>query len=84
MAAAIVLGERRTRDQEAVKAIVVLREGAEADAGVLDAFCKGRLAGFKRPRSFDFIEALPRNASGKVLKKDLREKYWEGHGRRVS
>src|SRR5262249_44641312 len=41
------------------------------------------LASYKRPRSVDFIAELPRNPSGKVLKKDLREPFWKGHSRRV-
>ncbi len=69
---------------EAVKAIVVLRAGQEASADDLVEFCKGQLASYKRPRSVDFLTELPRNASGKVLKKELREKYWKGHDRRVS
>jgi acyl-CoA synthetase (AMP-forming)/AMP-acid ligase II len=47
-------------------------------------FCDGQLAGYKRPRSVDFVDALPRNPSGKVLKRELREKFWVGHSRRVS
>ena len=67
-----------------MKAIVVLKDGAKADAdGIID-FCEGRLAGYKRPRSVDFIDALPRNLSGKVLKKDLREPYWKGRQRNVN
>ncbi len=69
---------------ESVKAVVVLREGETATAEEIMEFCRGRLAGYKRPRSVDFSAALPRNASGKILKKDLREKYWAGHTRRVS
>ena len=46
-------------------------------------FCQARIAGYKRPRSVDFIDELPRNPSGKVLKRELREPYWEGHDRRV-
>jgi acyl-CoA synthetase (AMP-forming)/AMP-acid ligase II len=68
---------------EAVKAIVVRKPGAELGAEALLDFCKGRLGGYKRPRSVDFVDALPRNPSGKVLKKDLREKYWAGQQRRV-
>ena len=45
---------------------------------------KERIAGYKCPKSIDRVEALPRNPSGKVLRKDLREKYWEGIDRRVS
>jgi long-chain acyl-CoA synthetase len=47
------------------------------------AYSKQRLAGYKCPTSVDWTDVLPRNPSGKVLKKDLREPYWEGHERRV-
>ena len=46
-------------------------------------FCRGQLARFKCPTSVDWVDALPRNPSGKILKKELREPYWEGHDRRV-
>lgn len=69
---------------ETVKAVVVLREGASAHDEEIMEFCQGRLGGFERPRSVDFATELPRNATGKVLKRVLREPYWEGHGRRVA
>ncbi len=69
---------------ESVKAIVVRREGASATDEELIEFCRDRLGGFERPRSIDFIAAIPRNASGKVLKRDLRDPYWEGRVRQVS
>jgi acyl-CoA synthetase (AMP-forming)/AMP-acid ligase II len=47
-------------------------------------FCRGRLGGFERPRSVDFVDTLPRNPTGKVLKRLLRERYWTGHARRVA
>ncbi|HEX7738223.1 MAG TPA: hypothetical protein VF426_01095, partial [Marmoricola sp.] len=50
-----------------------LREGAALDTDSLHAHCRERLANFKVPREFVAIEAFPRNASGKILKKDLRD-----------
>jgi acyl-CoA synthetase (AMP-forming)/AMP-acid ligase II len=47
-------------------------------------YARQRLAHFKCPASVDFVETLPRNAAGKVLKKQLREPYWQGHARRIS
>ena len=69
---------------EAVKAFVVLKPGAEADAASIIAFARTRIAPFKAPKSVDFIAALPRNASGKILRKDLREPFWAGRARRVN
>ncbi|GAA4338677.1 long-chain fatty acid--CoA ligase [Variovorax defluvii] len=69
---------------ESVKAIVVLRDGARAEAGELMDFCRGRLADFKRPRSVDFTDHLPKNANGKLSRKDVREPYWRGRERRVN
>jgi long-chain acyl-CoA synthetase len=45
--------------------------------------CKRRLASYKKPKSVDFMERLPRNVMGKVLKTELREKYWKGYEKRV-
>lgn len=68
---------------ETIKAIIVLRPGMTATPeGIMD-FCRGKLGGFERPRSVDFVDALPRTPSGKVLKRKLREPYWVGQSRRV-
>ena len=68
---------------EEVKAIVHLKEGAAADADAILQFLGERLADYKLPRSIDFVEELPYNPSGKVLKKELRQRYWEGAGRSI-
>jgi acyl-CoA synthetase (AMP-forming)/AMP-acid ligase II len=79
-----VIGVPDEKWGETVKAVVVLRQGANASEEELTKFCRDKLAGFERPRSIDFIDALPRTATGKVLKRNLREPYWEGHTRRVA
>lgn len=66
---------------ESVKAIVVTTE--ETDAQDIIDFCRGQLAGFKCPRSVDFVPSLPRNASGKILKNTLREPYWRDRARGI-
>ena len=69
---------------ESVHAVVVTREGESVTAEELMEFCGDKLGGFERPRSVDFVAGIPRNASGKVLKRELREPYWEGRDRQVS
>lgn len=66
---------------ESVKAVVSLHPETTASQEELIDWCKERLASFKCPKSVDLVEALPRNPTGKILKKDLRAPYWEGHGR---
>jgi acyl-CoA synthetase (AMP-forming)/AMP-acid ligase II len=78
-----VIGVPDDRWGEAVKALIVRRPGTELTEEELIDWSRSRLAGYKRPRSVDFIEAIPRNPSGKVLKRQLREPYWAGQARRV-
>lgn len=60
---------------EAVTAVIVVRHGADVTEAQLSAYCDDRLASYKRPKRMFFVEALPKNASGKILKRELRERY---------
>jgi long-chain acyl-CoA synthetase len=79
-----VIGVPDAKWGEAVKAVVVLKPGAAPDAASVLEFTRQRIAGYKLPKSVDFVEALPRNATGKVLKRDLRAPYWAGRERQVN
>jgi acyl-CoA synthetase (AMP-forming)/AMP-acid ligase II len=79
-----VVGVPDDRWGEAVKAFVVLKPGATATQDDIIDFARTRIAAFKAPKSVDFIPALPRNPSGKVLRRTLREPYWAGRDRRVN
>ncbi|HET9911864.1 MAG TPA: long-chain-fatty-acid--CoA ligase [Anaerolineales bacterium] len=69
---------------ETIKAVLVLRPGMTATEEEIIDFCRGKLGGFERPRSVDFVDSLPRTPSGKVLKRVLREPYWAGQSRHVA
>lgn len=69
---------------EAVKAVCVPKPGTTIDPADVIAWARARIAPYKVPKSVDVIPMLPRNASGKILRKDLREPYWEGLERRVN
>lgn len=68
---------------EAVKAVVELRNGAKGDADALIALCKNRLGSLRTPKSVEFRNSLPRNATGKVLKREIRAPYWAGRDRAI-
>lgn len=78
-----VIGVPSDRWGEEVKAIVVPGPDAPDAAAVIE-WARSRIAAYKLPKSVDFIPALPRNASGKVLKRELRAPFWEGRDRAVS
>ena len=79
-----VIGVPDERWGEAVKAIVVPREGAQADAAMLIAHCQGQIANYKVPKSVDFrFEPLPKTGPGKVAKRLLRDPYWTGRGTKI-
>src|SRR3546814_20095772 len=68
---------------EAVKAVVVAKPGTTVEESDIIAWARERIAPFKAPRSIDVIDALPRNASGKILRTDLRAPTWAGYARMV-
>ncbi len=68
---------------EVAKALIVLKPGSTAAEADLLQFCRERLAAFMVPKSVEFMDALPKGGTGKILKPELREKYWAGHARRV-
>ncbi|MBI1761640.1 MAG: AMP-binding protein [Acidobacteria bacterium] len=78
-----VIGVPSAEWGEAVKAVVVVRAGQTPTEAELIAHCAGQLAGFKKPKSVDFVARLPRNLTGKVLRRELREPYWLGHTRKI-
>ena len=63
---------------EVPRALVVLKPNAAATEWELIEFCRSRLAHYKCPRSFEFVDSLPKTGTGKILKKDIRKKYWQG------
>ena len=79
-----VIGVPDEKWGEVPMALVVRKPDTQVTESEILAFARERLAGFKTPKSVGWVDALPRNPSGKILKKDLREPYWKGHTRRVN
>lgn len=78
-----VIGVPDAKWGEAVKAVLSLRPGTAATAEELMEHCRQHLAGYKKPQTIDIIDDLPKNPNGKILKKELRQPYWEGRQRMV-
>jgi len=78
-----VIGVPDDRWGEVPKAVVVAKAGTVVDTAEVLAWCRERLASFKCPKTMDVVAELPRNATGKLLKKDLRKPFWEGRERRI-
>lgn len=79
-----VIGVPDQRWGESVKALIVPKPGTSPEPAEIIAYARERIAAYKAPKTVDFIEVMPRNPSGKILRKDLREPYWKDQDRRVS
>jgi len=79
-----VIGVPDEKWGEAVKACVVRKPGVEGEPAQIIAWMRERMAHYKCPKTVDFMDALPRNPTGKILKRVLREPYWAGVGRGVN
>ena len=79
-----VIGVPDEKWGEAVKAVVVLKPGMSATQEEIIAHSRTKIAGYKVPKSIDFTDVLPRNPTGKLLKRELRKPYWEGKERQIN
>ena len=78
-----VIGVPDEKWGEAIKGIVALNPGSKVTEEELIDFCKRNIASYKKPKSIDFIQELPKNNYGKILKREIRAKYWENYVRKV-
>ncbi|MEK7318291.1 MAG: fatty-acid--CoA ligase, partial [Pseudomonadota bacterium] len=72
-----VIGVPHEKWGESVHAVVVLRQGESATLESIQSHCRERIAGYKIPRSVEFVDALPLSSVGKVLKNELRKRHWK-------
>jgi len=78
-----VIGVPDTKWGEAIIGVVSLVRGKSSSEDELIAFCKDHIASYKKPKRVDFVKELPKNNYGKILKRELRAKYWEDRERKV-
>lgn len=78
-----VIGVPDTQFGEALLAFVVLKPGGSLELEEMIEFCRDKIAGYKIPRQLELIQDMPRNPSGKILKKELRKPFWEGIDRNI-
>ena len=83
VAKAVVIGVPDEKWGEAVKGLVIKKSGSEVSEEDLINFCKSRLASYKKPKSIEFMVDFPKSTAGKILKRELRQKYWEGRSRKI-
>jgi acyl-CoA synthetase (AMP-forming)/AMP-acid ligase II len=79
-----VIGVPSERWGEEVKAVIVPKPGRTPREDDVIAWARERIAAFKAPKSIEVIDGFPRTATGKVLRRQLREKYWQGYARKVN
>lgn len=84
VASCCVIGVPDAEWGETPKAVVVLKDGMKATAAEIIELCRKNLSSYKKPTSVDFVYYLPINASGKIVKKDVKEQYWKGQEKRVA
>ena len=78
-----VVGIPDERWGETIKAVVVVSPGSTLDADAVLAACRARLADYKKPRSIEFVDALPKTGSGKIMRRQIRDAHWAGRERSV-